>query len=124
MALTKTPVTVLAATEVAAGASTKAAPALVSTPVNNPSTRPSTMAWRIKNGASAPGTPGVLCIQHSLDGGTTWFDIYTVAGTVTAGDDLTGTFVVSTGIKQLRALAYGHTTNAVTFEAQLMAVVD
>ena len=125
MALTKTPVTVLAATAVTPpGVTTKAAPAAASVPVDNPSTRPATLAWRIRNGASAPGTPGMLTIQQSLDNGATWFDIYSVAGTITQDEDISGTIVISTGIKKLRALAYGHTTNAVTFEVQLMAVTD
>lgn len=123
MAITKTPVVVLAAVSVAAGG-TKAAPAAngTSAAVDNSGNGTSSLGWRIKNGASAPTAAGVMTIQQSPDGGTTWFDYYTATGSTVANDDVTGTIMIERGVKALRVLCYGNATNQVTFEAILSAV--
>ena len=75
MALTKTPVPIFASALIAAGG-TKAAPASGGTGalVDTSGYGASTLGWRIKNGASAPGVAGSITFQQSPDGGTTWFD--------------------------------------------------
>ena len=84
----------------------------------------STLSLRVKNGASAPGTPGRLAVQHSTDGGVTWFDIFSIAGTTTVDDEVTMSTVLPRGYKTLRALAYDHITNGVYFEAVVVSVTD
>lgn len=123
MAITKTPVIVLAAVVVAAGG-TKATPAAngTSAAVDNSGYGTSSLGWRIKNGASAPTAAGAMTIQQSPDGGTTWFDYYTATGSTVANDDVTGTIMIERGVKALRVLCYGNATNPVTFEAILSAV--
>lgn len=123
MAITKTPVVVLAAVAVAAGG-TKAAPVAsgISQTIDNSGNGTSSLGWRIKNGASAPTAAGTMTVQQSPDGGVTWFDYFTVSGSTVANDDVTGTIMIERGIKALRVLCYGNATNQVTFEAILSAV--
>lgn len=123
MAIAKTPVVVFALAAVGAGG-TKAAPGSggAGPTIDNSGNGTSSLGWRIKNGSSAPTTAGTMTIQQSPDGGTTWFDYFTVSGSTIASDDITGTIQIERGIKALRALCYGHATNQVTFEAILSAV--
>ena len=123
MAIAKSAVPVFASALVPPGG-TKAAPATVGAGqmIDNSSNGTSSLGWRIKNGASAPTVAGTMTIQQSPDGGTTWFDYFTISGSTVAGDDITGTIQIERGIKALRALCYGNATNPVTFEAILSAV--
>lgn len=84
----------------------------------------STLSLRVRNGSSAPGAPGRLTVQHSADGGATWFDIASIAGTTTADDEVTMSTVLPRGYRMLRALAYDHITNGVYFEAVVVSVTD
>jgi len=84
----------------------------------------STLSMRVKNSGSAPGAPGRLTVQHSTDGGATWFDVANIAGTTTADDEVTMSTVLPRGYKTLRALAYDNITNGVSFEAVVVSVTD
>jgi hypothetical protein len=127
MAILKSVVTLFALTAVTAGTTTKASP-----PANGIGaaqgvdgiTAGSTVGMRIKNGATGPGAAGAMTLQQSPNGGTSWFDVHTMGGTTTANDDLTMTVSVPRGVKSLRVLCYGHTTNDVSYEAILTAVTE
>jgi hypothetical protein len=122
MAITKSSVAVLASVSVPAGG-TKTALVAAGTgaAVNCTGYYGGELAWKITNGASAPGTPLTLTFQASPDG-TNWFDYYTAAGDVASNSVNSGTIVLDRGVMFLRAIAYANTTNAVTVEANLQAV--
>ena len=124
MAQTITPITIFALTPVTAGG-TKTAPHAtgLGASVANPSNRISPLSWHVKNASPAPFAPGVMTIQHTTDGGTTWNDFHTVAGDTTANSDNSGTIDCPNGITDLRAICYGNTTNPVSFSLILSSVV-
>jgi len=120
--MAKTPITIFALTAVTAGTTTKASPPAngigAHVDVATVLTAGSTVGMRIKNG-TAPGVAGSMTLQQSPDGGTSWFDVYTVGGTTVLNEDTTVTISAPRGIRGLRALCYGHTTNNVSYEAIL-----
>jgi hypothetical protein len=122
MALTKTAVTVLASTSVAAG-TLKTAPVAGSTINLTQSGTPAyggELTYKITNG-TAPGVALSLTFQVSQDG-TNWYDYYTIAGDTTVSSINSGAVQLDRGVMYLRAIAYGNTTNAVTVESYLQAV--
>lgn len=122
MAITKTPITLLAAGAVAPG-STKAVPGRDSGPIDVRSYTGGNglLTYAITNGASAPGAPVVLTFQVSTDGAT-WRDLWSVSGDTTANSTYSGTIDVPRAAMYVRAIAYGNTTNAVNVAAELIAL--
>lgn len=120
MAITKTPVTILASTSVPAG--TAAAAPVTGAAVDVRSFADGEWAYKITNGASAPTVPATLVLQTSHDG-TNWYDYFTVGGAAGASGISSGSVAMSAGVMFARAIAYGNTTNAVTVESYLQARV-
>lgn len=121
MPLTKTTVPVLPQVSVPVGG-TKAAPNVAgqSPAVQTGTYGRSGLNYRILNGASAPGAPGVMTIQ-TWDG-SKWFDYQTVAGDTVPNSETSGTIPIDAFVQGVRVRCYGHTTNQVDFEATLSAV--
>jgi len=121
MAINKSRVEVLAEVSVPAGG-TKAAPAAggASLATSTTTLGRSGLNWRIKNGASAPGAPGIMIIQ-AYDGAK-WFDYQPVAGDTVANSEYSGSIVLEAYVQGVRCICYGHTTNPVTFELTISAV--
>lgn len=122
MAITKSAVSVMASTSVAAGSS-KTSPGFTGSAIDCRSYYGGDVSWKITNGGSAPGAALTLTFQASHDG-TNWYDYYTVAGDTTASSVNSGTFWLDQGVMHLRAIGYGNTTNAVTAEASLQAITS
>jgi hypothetical protein len=121
MAITKSAVTVQASVSVAAG-STKASPGQVGSSIDCRTYYGGELTYKITNGASAPGVALSLTFQVSDDGATKWYDYQTVAGDIVASSITSGSIVLDRGVMYARVIAYGNTTNAVTFESYLQAV--
>jgi hypothetical protein len=122
MSLAKSAVSVLASVTVTAG-STKAAPGTTSSTVNTSTYYGAQLMWKITNGVSAPGTPLSLTFQVSPDG-TTWYDYYTATGDVVASSINSGSLKLDRDVMNLRAIAYGNTTNGVTVQSDLTATTS
>lgn len=121
MAIAKSSVLVLTSTSGAA-ASTKASPGATGGWIDVRGYYGGELGYSITNGGSAPGVAGTLMFQVSPDNGSTVFDYYQVAGDTVASSVTTGAIILDRGVMYVRAIAYGNTTNAVTFAANLQAV--
>lgn len=119
--VTKTPVTLLNAVAGAAG-STKAAPGASSGWIDLGAADGGDMGLSISNGASAPGVAPTLQIQWSPDNGVTVYDYQPFGGDLVASSVNTATFWVDPGIRYVRVIGYGNTTNPVTFGATFSGV--
>lgn len=121
MAITKTPVTLLASGSTSApGATTRTSPGVTGTTVDCRSYYGGELTYRITN-AVAPGSPCILLFQSSHDG-TNWYDYYSVGGDVAASSSYSGSVTLDRGVMYIRAIAFNNTTNAVTVEAFLQAI--
>jgi hypothetical protein len=123
MALTKTRQVIAASTSVAAGSS-KGSPGVTSSTINTSTFYGGDIHWTITNGASAPGAGLQITFQVSAtaDGSSGWVDYYTVGGDNVAFSSFSNTIPFGMNVQYLRAIAYGNTTNAVTFSADISAV--
>lgn len=120
MAITKSAVTILTSTSVAAGTS-KTSPGATGSSVNTSAYYGGELTYKITNGASAPGVALSITFQASHDG-TAWYDYQMMGGDTTASSVTSGSIRLDDGVMYVRAIAYGNTTNAVTVEAYLQAV--
>lgn len=120
MAITKTPVTILAPTNVPAG--TTAAAPVAGAAVDVRTLAGGEWAYKITNGASAPTVPCTMVLQTSHDG-TNWYDYFAIGGAAGASGVTSGSVAMSAGVMYARAIAHGNTTNAVTVESYLQAKV-
>lgn len=120
MAINKQPVPILASTNVPAG-TTVAAP-VVGAAVDVRAFAGGEWGYKITNGASAPTIPCTLVLQTSPDGAD-WYDYFTVGGATGASGVVSGSVTMTRGVMYARVIAYGNTTNAVTAESTLQAVV-
>jgi hypothetical protein len=123
MALTKTPVTILASTQNSTYTSTKAAPGITGASIDVRNYFGGRLTWKITNGASAPGVAMWAVFQVSSDGAN-WVDYWTVAGDTNANSVISGSYPLDIPVMYVRVIAYGNTTNPVTLEAGLMAVTS
>jgi len=119
MSITKNGVPVQAAVSVAAGLTRTNA--FVSTSLDVSAYRRGTVSWELANGASAPATAPQIVLQHSPDGAV-WRDFYLSGGNTTSSGATaytdqtgmpTGSCDIPPGVKNVRGLCYGHTTNAI-----------
>lgn len=118
---TRSTVTILAATSVAAGG-TKAAPAHTGAWVDVRTLNGGDIGWSVKNGASAPGVQGQFTLQVSdKNDGTNIADLWSGGGDTTANSETTGLIDLPNTASYVRMVCYGNTTNAVTFAAVLFA---
>lgn len=120
MAINKQAVTILAATSVPAG--TSSASPVAGAAVDVRAFAGGEWGYKITNGASAPTVPCTLVLQTSADG-TNWYDYFPVGGASGASGVASGSITMTRGVMYARAIAYGNTTNAVTVESTLQAVV-
>lgn len=120
MAINKQAVTILAATSVPAG--TSSASPVTGAAVDVRAFAGGEWGYKISNGASAPTVPCTLVLQTSADG-TNWYDYFAVGGASGASGVASGSVTMTRGVMYARAIAYGNTTNAVTVESTLQAVV-
>lgn len=126
---TRSTLTILAATSVNAVAnSNKAAPAHTGAWVDIRPYNGGQIGWSVKNGASAPGVQGQFTLQVSdANDGTNITDLWSGGGnttpstSTTASSEETGLVDLPNTASYARMICYGHTTNAVTFKAQLFA---
>lgn len=122
MAISKAPVTLLAAgTSSPAGLTNRASPAVTGATIDCRTYNGGELTYRIKNGTSAPGAPCNLLFQSSHDG-TLWYDYYPTGGDLTANSEYSGSITLDRGVMYVRAIAFNNTTNAVIVEAYLQAV--
>lgn len=120
MAITKQAVTILAATSVPAG-TTVAAP-VASASIDVRAFAGGEWGYKIFNGVSAPTVPCTVMLQTSHDG-VGWCDYFPIGGPPGASGVTSGSVTMTRGVMYARAIAYGNTTNAVTVESTLQAVV-
>jgi len=120
MAINKQAVTILATTSVLAG--TSSASPVVGAAVDVRAFAGGEWGYKITNGASAPTVPCTLVLQTSADD-TNWYDYFPVGGASGASGVASGSVTMTRGVMYARAIAYGNTTNAVTVESTLQAVV-
>lgn len=118
MAITKSAVTVLASTSVAAG-TLKTAP-VAGASVDCTGYYGGELTYKITN-ATAPTVACSITFQASHNG-TDWYDYQTMGGDTVASSISSGSILLDRGVMYVRAIAYGNTTNAVTVEAGLQAV--
>lgn len=124
--ITKTVVAILAATAGAA-ATTKGAPGAASAWVDIGAYDGGDMFLSVLNG-TAPAAAGVILIQASPDNGTTVYDYWACAGDLntynsgTLAGLVTNTIWVDPGVRYVRVIGYGNTTNPVTFAASFSGV--
>lgn len=121
MAISKAAVTILSSNSSAAGTSTKAAPSITGALIPCSSYYGGEIMYKISNSSSAPTVACSLTFQISSDG-TNWYDYYTVGGDNVASSITSGAILLDRGVMNLRVIAYGNVTNAVTVEAFLQAV--
>ena len=124
--VTKTPVTYLATVSGAAGSS-KASPGANSGWIDTGSNSANAadggdMGLSITNGSSAPGVAPTILLQWSPDNGATVYDYQAFGGDTIASSINTTTVWVDPGMRYLRVIGYGNTTNAVTFGATFSGV--
>lgn len=118
---TRSTVTILAPTSVAAGGS-KAAPAHTGVWVDVRSLNGGDIGWSVKNGTSAPGVQGQFTLQVSdASDGTNITDLWSGGGSTAANDEITGLIDLPNTASYVRMICYGNTTNPVTFKANLFA---
>lgn len=120
MAINKQAVTILVSTNVPAG--TTAAAPVVGAAIDVRAFAGGEWGYKITNGASAPTVPCTLMLQTSPDGAN-WYDYFTVGGASGAAGVASGSITMARGVMFARVIAYGNTTNAVTVESTLQAVV-
>ncbi len=118
--VTKTPVTLLNAVSGAAG-STKVAPGATSGWIDLGAADGGDMGLSITNG-TAPGVAPTILIQWSPDNGTTVYDYWAMGGDVTASSVNTATAWIDPGIRYVRVIGFGNTTNPCTFGATFSGV--
>ena len=127
--VTKTPVTLITATaNNGTAGSTKGAPSVTSGWIDLGGADGGDIGLSILNG-TAPGAAGTLQVQWSHDAGTTVYDygpplggdLSTFNSSSLAGLT-TATIWVDPGIRYVRIIGYGNTTNAVTFGATFSGV--
>lgn len=122
MSITKQVATLLATgTSSPAGTTSRTSPAVTGGTVDCRAFNGGELTYRITNG-TAPGTPVNLLFQASQDG-TNWYDYYLTAGDVTASTTYSGSILLDRAVMYIRAIAFNNTTNPVTVEAYLQAVV-
>lgn len=80
------------------------------------------MGLSVTNGSSAPGVAGTLLVQWSPDNGTTVYDYWGMGGDTVASSSNSQTVWIDPGIRYIRVIGYGNTTNAVTFGATFSGV--
>lgn len=120
MAISKTPVTILGPTSVDPG-KTIANPA-GGTAVDVRAYAGGEWSYKITNGTMVPAIACTLVLQTSHDG-TNWYDYYPAMGNLLASGVVSGSVTLSRGVMYVRAIAYGNTSNPVTVESYLQAVV-
>jgi len=120
MAINKQAVPILPSASVLAG--TTAAAPVVGAPVDVRAFAGGEWGYKITNGASAPTVPCTLVLQTSPDG-TNWYDYFPVGGATGAAGVVSGSVTMTRGVMFARVIAYGNTTNPVTVESTLQAVV-
>lgn len=120
MAISKQAVTILSATMVAAG--TSAASPVFGGAVDVRAFAGGEWGYKITNGSSAPTIPCTVVLQTSADG-TNWFDFWTFGGNIVANGVSSSSVTMTRGVMYARMIAYGNTTNSVTVESVLQAVV-
>lgn len=119
MAITKDDVVVFAEASVPAGGTKTSLPVGgAGTGVNCMTFGLSGLSYRIKNGATAPTTAGLMTIQTSPDN-VEWFDYQTVGGNTASNGEESGTINIYSWVQYLRVICYGHATSPVTFKAIL-----
>lgn len=121
--VTKTPVPFLSAAAGAAG-STKTAPGANSGWIDlgaPTSYDGGDMGLSVTNG-TAPGAAGSILIQWSPDNGVTIYDYWAMAGDLVTGSTNTATIWIDPGLRYVRVIGYGNTTNPVTFAASFSGV--
>ena len=81
-----------------------------------------TLAWMVRNFASAPGVQGQFTIQisDSPSSGNV-ADLWSGGGDTGSGSETTGVCELPATASYVRMLAYGNTTNAVVFHCNLFA---
>ena len=83
------------------------------------------IAWSVKNGSSAPGSPGQFTLQvgdgNDTSNVTNVTDLWTGAGTLTPSEESSNLVDLPSTASFVRALNYGNTTNSVTFRHVLFA---
>lgn len=120
--VTKTPVTFLAAVSgTATGPTTKTAPGANSGWIDIGTYDGGDMGLSVTNG-TAPGVAGSILIQWSPDNGTTIYDYWGIGGDLVTGSINTTTIWVDPGVRYVRVIGYGNTTNPVTFGATFSGV--
>lgn len=123
-AVTKATVSILAATLGAAGATTKAAPAVPGPWVDVSSYNGGLLGGRIENTAGAVGAAGTITWQWTPDKDAATpkiYDLWTFGGDLANGAKVTASIRLDKEIKYLRAICYGNTTSGVTYESDLAA---
>jgi uncharacterized membrane protein len=125
MAKTNSYAVILAATAIASGTTTKAAPAYATSAINIQPNYGTGITIMIQNGATAPGAAMQAQVQVSGDGAT-WRDFGPpVAGdTVNASAAYTWAIDVPHRYLYARVVAWGHTTNSVTLAVETQETVS
>lgn len=129
MAKTVSAITLLSAPAVAAAsAGTKGAPGAAGAWTHIEQYEGGDVGLSVKNGG-AVGAAGNILIQTSPDNGTTVFDYWGFAGDLVAYNASTlaghtsNTIKIDLGVKYIRVIGYGHTTNPVDYTAIFTGVV-
>lgn len=124
-AVTKTSVAILAPTVVpAASSGTKAAPGLVGAWVDVTAYNGGLLGGRIENTGGAVGVAGAMQWQWTPDKDATTpkvYDLWLFGGDLTIGAKVTASVPLNKEAKAVRAVCYGNTTSAVTYESDLAA---
>lgn len=120
MAIAKSAVTVLASGSCAAG-STRASPGQTGAAIDCSTYVGGEIIGSITNG-TAPGVAGSIEYQESADGSTGWAFYDQIFGDTTASSVTALAVPLRIGVKYLRAITYGNTTNAVTCAVSLVGV--
>lgn len=124
-AVTKASLSILAAVSVPPGG-TKAAPATGGTGawVDVTGYNGGLLGGRIKNTGGSLGAQGQMTWQWTPDkdvGTPKVYDLHTWGGDMVGGTEYTASIRLDKEVKFVRAICYGHITNAVTFESDLAA---
>ena len=73
------------------------------------------------NGATAPGTQGQFTLQGTDANQTEIYEFYNAGGSLANAGEVSFTVELPPEFAYVRMLAYGNTTNAVTYKAHLFA---
>lgn len=123
MAISKTSVLVLAATSATAGATTKVSPAITGAWIDLRAYAGGEWTWKITNGAGAPGVPLTGIFQVSHDGAAAYDYGNLFSGDTVASSVNSNSVVLDRGVMYGRIIGWGNTTNSVTLESYIQAVV-